>query len=87
MAKINASLDDLFSSSFEVKQTSTTLHIKLQKRAKAELHIYSILGVKMYDVPFEKELLVNQEDLATGSYLIALFVEGKNYSFRWAKSE
>jgi hypothetical protein len=87
LAKTNAILDYMYSSLFTVKQTSNTLHIKLQKRAKAELHIYSILGVKMYDVPFEKELFVNQEDLATGSYLIALFVEGKNYSFRWAKSE
>tara|TARA_B110000459_G_C16561475_1_gene471789 strand:- start:743 stop:1318 length:576 start_codon:yes stop_codon:yes gene_type:complete len=87
LAKTNANLDYLFSSSFEVKQTSTTLHIKLQKRANAELHIYSIMGVKMYDVPFEKELFISTEELAAGNYIIQLFVAGENYSFRWAKSE
>lgn len=87
LAKSNASLDYLYSSRFTVKQTSSSLYIKLQKRAKAELHIYSILGEKMYKIPFEKELFISQEDLATGNYFIALFVAGENYSFRWAKSE
>jgi hypothetical protein len=87
LAKTNASLDYLFSPGFKVKQTSTTLHIKLQKRANAQLYIYSIMGVKMYDVPFEKELFISQEDLAAGNYIIQLFVAGENYSFRWAKSE
>ena len=45
------------------------------------------MGVKMYDVPFEKELFISQEELAAGNYIIQLFVAGENYSFRWAKSE
>jgi len=87
LAKSNASLDYLSSFSFKVNQTSNTLHIKLHKRATAELHIYSIMGKKMYNMPFEKELFISQEDLAAGNYLIALFVAGENYNFRWAKSE
>jgi hypothetical protein len=82
-----ANVNVLSARKFDVSQTSSSLHIKLKKRRKAKVYVFSVMGPEILSMTFDNKLTISGVDLPAGTYVIQLLIDGESYDFKWAKTE